>query len=69
MGTYENERVKLYKECISWVRVPLRLNLRIDTHRRFGLGGPQKINGRIVILSFVKLIIYPVFVSYFLYIE
>ena len=69
MGTYENERVKLCKECISWVRVPLRLNLRIVIHRRFGLGGPQKINGRIVILSFVKLIIYPVFVSYFLYIE
>ena len=70
MGTYGSERVKLYKECISWVvRVPLRFNLRIVIHRRFGLGGRQKINGRIGILSFVKHIIYPVFLFYFLYVD
>ena len=69
MGTYGSERVKLCKECISWVRVPLPLNLRIVIHKRFGLGGRQKINGRIGILSFVKHIVYPVFVFYFLYIE
>ena len=33
--------VKLCKECISWVRVSLRFNLRIVIHRRFGLGGRQ----------------------------